>query len=190
MTHRFVTSCVDANGDDINEMVDLALRTEMSNSYFIRKLAPKLGIDQQVMEMLGYDSKEFFANDWAMNCSRSYYQGVECVYVQHSRIEYIFVDSKDMSKMLDLEDAARRQIRISALEDDLYEMLDKFPSTDKGYYKLAEAFYAKHKDDLDEHRIPLTVFSRHSCPFNKAFVIFDKKNYLKTTEKDNSPSLR
>jgi hypothetical protein len=188
MPHRFVTRCIEANGDDINEMVDMPLKAQITNGYFIDKLAPKLGIDKEVIEMLGYDSKKFFAGDWALNCARSYYQGIPCLYVQHSRIEHIFVDENDVHLVLSEEGAKTRQIRISGLRDDLDEMIEeRNPSTPRDYYALATAFYKEHKADLDSYRIPLSTFAAHYCAYDKSFAQFDKKNYWK--DLDNAAEL-
>jgi hypothetical protein len=179
MAHVFITSCVNAhNGEDINEMVDTPQKTEMSNAYFIEKLAPKLGIDQQVLSMLGYDTKKFFANDFALNCARSHYQGVPCVYVQHSRIEYIFVDQKDAHKMLSKAEAKARQISLSVLSDDLNEMIEeRSPKSAKDYYSLAEAFHKEHKDELLASRIPMSSLAQWGCDYREPFALFDKRNY-------------
>ena len=159
-------------------MVDTPQRTDMSNAYFIEKLAPKLGIDKKVLHMLGYDTKKFFANDYAMSCARSHYQGVPCVYVQHSRIEYIFVDQKDAHKMLSRDEAKARQISLSVLSDDLNEMIDwRSPKSAKDYYSLAEAFHKVHKDDLEAMRIPMSSLAQHGCDFREPFALFDKRNY-------------
>jgi hypothetical protein len=183
MPHQFVTRCIEANGDDINEMVDMPLKTEMTNGYFIEKLAPKLGIDKEVMGMLGYDTKKFFAGDWAMNCARSYYQGIPCVYVQHSRIEHVFIDDELVHQVLSDEGANKRQIRISVLRDGLDEMLEeRKPSSPREFYALATAFYNEHKADLDSYRIPLSTFAAHYCDYDKAFAQFDKSHYGKEPE--------
>ena len=179
MAHVFITSCVNAhNGEDINEMVDTPRRTDMSNAYFIEKLAPKLGIDKQVLNMLGYDTKKFFANDYAMSCSRSQYQGVPCVYVQHSRIEYIFVDQKDARQMLSRDDAQARQRMISVLSDYMDEMIEeRAPKSAKDYYSLAEAFHKEHKDDLASSRIPMSTLAQQGSDYREPFALFDKRNY-------------
>ncbi len=146
MSHVFVTSCVNANGDDINEMMDSPLRQDLSTSNFIRKIAPKLGIDKHILENLGYDTKDFFANDWALTCGKSFYQGIPCYFVQHSRIEHIYVDKKDYEKVLGKTDAKERQIRISAIQDDLDEIFSKLkPSSDKESYKLAQKIHQEYK---------------------------------------------
>jgi hypothetical protein len=189
MPHRFVTRCIEANGDDINEMVDMPLKTTMTNGYFIEKLAPKLGIDKEVLGMLGYDTKKFFAGDWAMNCARSFYQGIPCLYVQHSRIEHVFVDVDDVHLVLSKDGANQRQIRISGLRDDLEDMIEeRKPSSPRDYYALATAFYKEHKDDLDSNRIPLSTFAAHHCDYDKAFAQFDKTHYGKESEQEAQPS--
>lgn len=191
MAHVFVTSCVNAhNGEDINEMVDTPQRTQISSAYFIEKLAPKLGIDMEVLDRLGYDSKKFFANDRGLNCARSHYQGVPCVYVQHSRIEHIFVDEKDAGRMLSKDAAHARQIRLSVLSDDMDEfIIEREPKSAKDYYKLATAFYKEHKADMDSFRIPMSSLAQHGCDYREPFALFDKRNYGQEPQLSGEKSL-
>lgn len=171
-------------------MVDTPQRSDMSNAYFIEKLAPKLGIDKQVLHMLGYDTKKFFAGDYALSCARSHYQGVPCVYVQHSRIEYIFVDQKDARQMLSGDEAKARQRMISILSDDLNEMIEeRAPKSAKDYYSLAEAFHKEHKDDLASSRIPMSTLAQHGCDYREPFALFDKRNYGPNAKLDRESTL-
>lgn len=180
MKYVFVTDCINAaSGEDINEMVDLQINKSISNKNFIEKIAKGLGIDSHVMEILGYDTKKFFSEDWALNCARSFYQGIPCVYVQHSRIEYIYVSKEDAHKVLDTEYSLARHSIISDLSDALYDLMEnEKPSTERDYYKLAELFYKQNEKVLTQNRIPLSSLATHSCNYSKAFSIFDKRNFV------------
>ena len=189
MTHRFVTSCIDAVGEDINEMKDILIKKDLSTANFINKIAPKLGIDKELVEMLGFDSKRAFASDWALRCAKSFYQGIPCYYVQWSAIEYVFVDQDDFKNLLDSEEAHARQSRISELTDSVEDLLhDLKPAGDKAIFALAVDFELANRETLQDFRIPLSSLAQYRCDHAKAFAVFDNKHFNKdlasTTEND------
>ena len=81
----FVTRCIEANGDDINEMTDIPQQQGLSTTHFIETVATKAGIDKEVLDMLGYDTKRAFAKDWHMTAAKSLYQGIPCYYSYTAR---------------------------------------------------------------------------------------------------------
>ena len=178
MAHRFVTSCIDALGEDINEMKDIEIRKDLSTRYFIEKIAPKLEIDKEILGMLGFDSKKAFAEDWALRCASSYYQGIPCYYVQWSAIEFVFVDANDFSQILRREDAEGRQAKIYEMGELLDDVIEfKNPVGDKACFAIATEFEQTHRVELREHRIPLSSMAQHRCDHSKAFALFDKKHF-------------
>jgi hypothetical protein len=179
MNLTFVTRCVEAScGEDINEMTDIPLQKQISTRYFIETLARDSGIDQQVLNMLGYDSKKDFAKDWHMKAAKSFYQGIPCYYVDHSRIEHIFVETSDRSKILSDEEAKARQMQISVLSDDFDEMLaERAPQGDKAYFELAREFATLNAETLANYRIPMSAFAQHHCEHRKAFAAYDRKHF-------------
>lgn len=190
MPHVFVTSCINANGDDINEMMQMPLCQALSTSNFINRIAPKLGIDQHIIESLGYDSKRQFADDWALGCYKSYYQGLPCYLVQHSRIEYVYVDSKDYAKVLDAQGAAARQIRLQVLADDLDELMHEHkPASPKQTYALIKTFHLEHREDLARNRVPLSSLAQYQCEHRQAALSFDRKHYGVNKNADSEPTL-
>ena len=177
MSFQFVTSCVNApSGDDINEMVDSPHRKDISNGHFIKVIAPNLGIQDDVMGSLGYETKKFFANDWAMSCHKSYYQGIPCYYVQHSRIEHIYIDEKDINKVIyDKEGSSKRSFAIERLEDEFLEIVQGAGcKTKREEYKLANSFYLQHKEEMNEKRI-LMAHLYHDKGLTDVLVSLDKK---------------
>lgn len=192
MTHRFVTSCIDAVGEDINEMKDILIKKDLSTGHFINKIAPRLGIDKDLIEMLGFETKKSFADDWALRCASSYYQGIPCYYVQWSAIEYVFVDESDYSEILDADQASARQNKIADLTEAVEDVLfDKKPSNDKAYFTIASEFETANREALKQFRIPLSALAQYRCSHAKAFALFDKKNFGKDPEvdlKNMSPS--
>jgi hypothetical protein len=178
MPHIFVTSCINANGDDINEMMQIPLCKNLSSANFISRIATKLGIDHDILDRLGYDSKRQFADDWALGCYKSYYQGIPCYLVQHSRIEYVFVDKKDLNKVLNVEEASARQTRLQVLSDDFDDLLlEQKPASQKEIYTLIKNFYLQNRDDLTHHRIPMSSFAQYQCNHRNEAALFDRKYY-------------
>lgn len=183
MTHVFVTSCIHAVGEDINEMKDIPLQRDLSCRHFIEKIAPKIGIDREVLDMLGFETKKSFSEDWALRCASSYYQGIPCYYIQWSAIEYVYVDKDDFDSVLRGDKAHARQAKISELSDVLHDLIhERKPANDKAFFELAVEFERANRDALQEFRIPLSAFAQYRCDHSKAFALFDKKNFGKEPE--------
>lgn len=83
---HYLTSCVNSTADAINEMTDQA-RTITYNT-----ISRHIDI-KEANDLLGYSlgCKPTLKTDWSVTFHKSKYQGQECYYIQHSRIEYIFV---------------------------------------------------------------------------------------------------
>ncbi|WP_410951669.1 hypothetical protein [Pseudomonas sp. S1(2024)] len=180
----FVKRCVEANGDDINEMKDIPQQQGISTAHFIETVAKKAGIDKEVLDMLGYDSKRAFAKDWHMTAAKSLYQGIPCYYVVHSAIEYIFVDEADVHKVLNLAQAQERQHRLSSIgemfDDALAELKDATPNpSEKDYFELMRRFHATWKGELEALRIPMGAFAQYQCEHSKTAAAFDRKFFGK-----------
>jgi hypothetical protein len=184
MSLVFITRCVEANGDDINEMTDIPQMQEISTAYFIDTVAKKSGIDGEVLSMLGYNTKRGFAKDWHMRAGKSLYQGLPCYYLVHSAIEYIFVDESDAHKVLDGNQAQQRQNRLCGLSTEFDDALDDVDGhgntpSDKDYFELMRRFHSTHKEELDEFRIPMGAFAQHRCGHQRAAASFDRKFFGK-----------
>ena len=94
MSWHFVTSCVSAKGEDIDEMNraarDVTYRTMLKHvgDAFI-----------EAQEQCGYDVRNqrthglFMKNDWAVSYHRSTYQGKPCFFFRWSHIEHIFQEA-------------------------------------------------------------------------------------------------
>lgn len=185
MSHFFVTDCVRAlTGEDIIEMCDMASATEITTAHFISKIAPKLEIDQEVLSMLGYQSKKQFAADPYVSVFKSHYQGVPCYYIDHSRIEYVFVDNKHRDLVIQERKVAEsRQYRLSDLQTELDELLaEKSPATQQAVYQTLKEFHHEHRDDLESYRIPMASLAQSRVDFPEAYVAFDKKYYGKQVD--------
>ncbi len=84
--YRFITNCVNSDGDSINEMKHAAI--QIKGGTFRRYADPQSF--REVTEGLGYDRSFPIGNDWHVAYYRSTYQGKPCVYFVWSAIEYVF----------------------------------------------------------------------------------------------------
>jgi hypothetical protein len=97
---RFETTCISANGDDINQMRDAA--TQITRSTFCKRVNK---FDRELLEnRLGYKTRKsgctrswnaarlFMTQDPHVSYYRSTYQGKPCYYFAWSGIEHVFVE--------------------------------------------------------------------------------------------------
>ena len=85
----FVTTCVAANGDDIRDMVDQAAPIDFHDfsseigEEQVEWLSDEFGYSDLVLKMEEDCHVRFF---------RSKYKGIDCVFMLHSAIEYVFAE--------------------------------------------------------------------------------------------------
>lgn len=87
---KFKISCPDSTPELINNLI--ADATEITWKTFIKHV----DIDD-LLEMFPQYMKSgrwglTIGNDWSISCHKSIYNGQPCYYLQHSGIEYIFVE--------------------------------------------------------------------------------------------------
>jgi hypothetical protein len=84
--YLFVTTCIDADGDDINEMKYTA--TPVSLATF----RTAIGLEQwhELQRSLGYDRFMPISRDWIVGYYKSTYRGVPAYYLVWSAIEHVF----------------------------------------------------------------------------------------------------
>lgn len=80
---HFTTSCVNANGNDIEAMIDAAEEVSIEE---LRKNCRTALVEHH----LGYNRDFPMENDHHVKFYRSTYKGVPCFYIVHSAIEYVF----------------------------------------------------------------------------------------------------
>lgn len=83
---RYLTNCVEAIGSDIEEMVDNA--TEINYATLLEHVTQE-ELDE-VFPMYEQTPNLSLESDYSVSFYMGKYLGKECVYVQHSRVEYIF----------------------------------------------------------------------------------------------------
>jgi hypothetical protein len=81
-------SCVNADGDEINVMKGVAI--PICRDTFVKYL--KAGEWKKLRIRLGYSRSFSITNDWHVKYYKSTYEGVGCVYLVHSGIEYICLE--------------------------------------------------------------------------------------------------
>ena len=84
---RFYTDCVSADGDSINDMMDMA--TDIDYDDFRDE------VDSEEMDeietRLGYGDGLKIRDDWSVSFHKSEYQGKPCVFFRWSAIEHVFI---------------------------------------------------------------------------------------------------
>lgn len=95
---NYITCCVNANGDDIHEMVDQAI--DITWKTFIKHVNWK--DVQQIFDAYSFKGEKYnpftkklncgfhIKDDYAVSFHRSKYKGKRCYYIRHSSIEYIW----------------------------------------------------------------------------------------------------
>ena len=93
-----VTTCVNAKGQDIDDMVHHDRCMEITRKAFLRHVDYKTVL-APVEESMGYsivaDGGLRMASDCMVSYWRSWYQGLRCYYIAWSGIEYVFLSSLD-----------------------------------------------------------------------------------------------
>lgn len=163
--YSFITSCVGANGDDIDEMIQLEYE-EYDNEAFL-KLAENHDFKDDILVMLGYtqwsegDSKkaeELFANDWSVNCYRSRYLGLPALYIVHSGIEHVFIPN-ELFHQADISEERRGfALDIEDLFNEWFEHTHFPEMTAQDLESSLRSFYLDNKTDIDDYRIVLECF--------------------------------
>lgn len=165
--YTFHTSCVESTADQINEMVDL--EHELTSNQFIYGVAKRAGIVEDVLERLGYTQwgeesgrspRALFADDFALSCHRSWFLGYPCLYVRHSAIEYVYIETvraNDVEAMQRNEKT--RQAKMSELEDDWGALELHSDILDVPLTRAADRFSERNRETLLEWRIPFSAIA-------------------------------
>jgi hypothetical protein len=83
---KYQTSCVEADGDAINEMKRAARQITLED--FEKKVCPESLAAQALA--LGYACAADLDADWNVTWWEGEFEGRPCVYFTHSAIEYVF----------------------------------------------------------------------------------------------------
>lgn len=81
--YTYLTCCVNAEGEKINDMVDKAQEVTL------RTMKKRCDITE-LEEHLGYGKHFRLNKDWHVRYYKSTYDGKKCYFMDHSCIEYIF----------------------------------------------------------------------------------------------------
>lgn len=182
MGHSFITSCVDAFGDDISEMT--AISKDISVDKFL-KIAREGGFLDDILMGFGYQdmgealnktARAAFKDDWSVSYSTSYYQGYPCVYMRHSAIEHVWIDNAQKFHPLSEEERDARQSMISDLTDDIDETdATAKDKSEKERNKSLISFLSENLEKMKEHRIPANSLFTYNHGFGDKFSsILDK----------------
>ncbi len=96
----FHTNCVNSTAEWIDDMVDVS--KDVSYKEFVKNCV----IDWDASPYTVYNTPDGsrdegleLEKDWSVSWNKSYYRGVPCYYMDHSRIEWIYIKSSDLRKM-------------------------------------------------------------------------------------------
>lgn len=94
--YTYLCCCVDSTAAKVNALVEAA--AEIAYTTFVRHCDP---YECGVLKDYARDRRRGLTlrNDWAVTYHRSVYAGVPCYYVQHSRIEFIWVRRADAARL-------------------------------------------------------------------------------------------
>ena len=103
--YEFYTRCCDSEdglndldkGQAINEMADAARQITYAT---LKKHCSGLS---ELEQSLGYDASLKLEKDWAVSFYKGTYRGARAYYIEHSRIEHIFIH-KDDRHLLEVAD--------------------------------------------------------------------------------------
>lgn len=189
---QFVTTCEDSNvvgshGQDIDEMLSSIHCVDIPVEDFLNKYRDEINVEE-MLSMFNQETEEGLIGDWALNFYESKFQGIECVFVQYSKIEHIYVRENDLSKVLSGDDADMRRHIMEELENSLDEREDWNDAKGKdACLKALSAFVKENKDTMDEYRITLGSLFQYQVPEIEFVKIADKSFF--PTEQEVSPEL-
>ncbi|MBC5851130.1 hypothetical protein [Vibrio metschnikovii] len=184
----YVTSCVGADGDDINEMKDAPLSIEIDKSDFFRTIGS--GIKDQIVDIFELNNIQEFIDDWHTSSYTSCYQGIPCLFVQHSGIEHFFVDSNRVRELRHGEEIEERRDAISDIED----LLDEYQSWQDAqgkteWFKALSCFVKENKAQFDAHNILLSSIYTSGYPYSEVIAEIDKKLLIEPSSKERESGL-
>jgi len=93
---QYWTDCVSSTADQINAMLDHPSNREISYGVFLKYVG-----QEQLKELMpsyawGINTRGLkLKDDRLVSYYKSVYDNMECVYMQHSAIEYVFVSGKE-----------------------------------------------------------------------------------------------
>lgn len=181
----FVTSCVNSTAERINEMVDMC--ETLSDHQFIFHTAKDLGIDESILDMLGYtawgneinrSAHALFSKDYGISCHKSWYLGIPCYYVRHSAIEYVYI-AKDnfqlLNKMVELE--SMRTNAFEELEERWDDLIENAKLLDVKLSLAAKRFGEGNRKQMLQYRIPFQSFAVvYDAPAIREIKKWDRQN--------------
>ncbi len=155
----FHTSCVDQNnvgpyGESIHEMMDSIHLNEISNARFITRYAKESGIVEDVLQIANHTKSKGFKEDFAVSCYSSFFQGIPCLVVRSSAIEYIYIEPKHASRTVNGAGINKR----NQVAEDLQLRLDESHSWSKAKYAIQKKealieFIKEHTNVIAEHNL-------------------------------------
>jgi hypothetical protein len=175
--YSFLTSCVSVpNGDDINEMANIAVDIEPED---FLKLAEDLDFKETMLEELGYNKwasgnettpEELFINDFGISLCESRFQGIPALYVRHSGIENIYIPNTEFNKYLPTEEESEERYDVIDKLSEDYENIFHYGLKNENFVEDINNFIKDNKETLNKYNIPLTSLSAEFSNFDTDFL--------------------
>lgn len=168
-TYQFYTDCTNSDavgpyGECINEMVQSPHCEELDSHDFMLNIAQQHHFQEGLAELFNHDSLTDAADDFALSCYRSRFQGQPCYYVKFSGIEHIFIDERSLRNLVTGDELHARLAAISGLDEAL-DYDDPWQDADS-HEEITEAltrFVERHYPTFVQHHILLgSLFAYHN----------------------------
>lgn len=183
MKYTFITTCQDTStcgdyGEAINEMVQSPHQLDIDSKNFL-KIAKSGGIHDEILEMFDKDSEDKFTKDWGIECNKSHFQGIDCLYVRASGIEHIFVDSSRYNEIKHSDSFVDRLKILEALDEklDQDEKWNKASNPKEEFDALSD-FVAKNIDEMNDNNILLASLFAYGHSYIDMVKKIDKTYFL------------
>ncbi|MEZ8292244.1 hypothetical protein AB6D11_00160 [Vibrio splendidus] len=147
----------------------LALMHVLNDQYAIRDLAKKEGIQQDILDRLGYPewgesmgkaATPVLINDSKLSIGRSHYLGIPCVIVKRERVAHVYLHNDHLQLSMDLASATKRRAAYDTAILQWEALRDEHPAWDDNADLAVPAFLNEVQVALREHRLHLGYLFR------------------------------
>lgn len=104
----YIGCCMNMKGEDVQDMIDSDKwedkNTEEQKALMLKEIKERCSNVMEWAKTMGYveNSEDGLTleNDWSLSYGKGYIKGVLCYWIDHSRIEYVWVDPGGVDELL------------------------------------------------------------------------------------------
>lgn len=180
-TYQFYTDCTNSDavgsyGECINEMVQSPHCEELDSHDFMLNIAQQHHFQEGLAELFNHTSLTDAADDFALSCYRSRFQGQPCYYVKFSGIEHIFVDERSLRHLVSGDELRDRLSAMDAVgnaldDDDAWNRA----TTPEAQIQALTDFVEQRYPTFVQHHILLGSLFAYSNPFQEMVRTLDQR---------------